>query len=342
MTSLKICLAASGGGHVRQLFDLLPAVAGHKCFYMTEPTALGQSINSDFPTFFVSHVALGQAKLGAPWKMVMSGVRNCWQSFSIIRRERPDLVISTGAGSMAFAMLWGRMFGAKLVLIDSFARFHAPSAFARIVGPVAHVRIAQSQAAAAGRADIRVFDPFRLVSSPRPSKKDMMFATVGATLPFDRLVDMVADAQSRGLTPAKVIVQVGEGGRQPADLDTVETMPFDQIQETLKAADIVVCHAGTGSLITALQAGCHVIAVPRLYARREHYDDHQSEIAEALAARGLVQIAHNQSEFDAALAAIRTREAVMATTDPQALMAFLRQIIAGILAARAGKPGSMG
>ena len=330
MASLKICLAASGGGHVRQLFDLLPVVAGHQCFYVTESTALGQSIKPDFPVFFVSHVALGQAKLGAPWKMVVSGLRNCWQSFKIIRREQPDLILSTGAGSMAFAMLWGRLFGAKLVLIDSFARFHAPSAFARLVGPIAHVRVAQSKAAAAGHSNIRIFDPFRLVDGPRPPKEDLLFATVGATLPFDRLVDMVADAQRRGLTPGKLIVQVGEGGRQVAGIDTVETMPFDRIRETLKAADIVVCHAGTGSLITALQAGCHVITVPRLYARREHYDDHQSEIANSLAARNLVQIANNQTEFDLALLAVKTRKPVMATTDPQALMEFLRNIIADL------------
>ena len=330
MASLKICLAASGGGHVRQLFDLLPVVAGHRCFYVTESTALGQSIKSDFPVFFVSHVALGQAKLGSPWKMVVSGLRNCWQSFNIIRRERPDLILSTGAGSMAFAMLWGRLFGARLVLIDSFARFHAPSAFARLVGPIAHVRVAQSKAAAAGRSNIRIFDPFRLVDGPRPLKEDMLFATVGATLPFDRLIDMVTDAQRRGLTPAKLIVQVGEGGRQVDGIDTVETMPFDRIRETLNAADIVVCHAGTGSLITALQAGCHVITVPRLYARREHYDDHQSEIANSLAARNLVQIANNQAEFDLALLAVKTREATMATTDPQALIEFLRDVIADL------------
>jgi hypothetical protein len=42
--SLKICLAASGGGHVRQLLDLSKAWAAYDHFHITEETALGRSI----------------------------------------------------------------------------------------------------------------------------------------------------------------------------------------------------------------------------------------------------------------------------------------------------------
>ena len=121
----------------------------------------------------------------------------------------------------------------------------------------------------------------------------------------------------------------------PEGLDAVEAMTFDSIRQTLQDAEIAVCHAGTGSLITALQAGCHVIAVPRLFELREHYDDHQLEIADALADRGLVQVARNQTEFDAALRSIKMRPAAMATTDPQELISFLHDIIAEVQAARA-------
>ena len=173
--SLKICLAASGGGHFRQLLDLDPAFTDQTCFYITEPTALGVSFKTSRPVFFVPHVALGQARLGSPLAMISAAFRNARQSFDIIRRQRPDIVLSTGAGSMAFAMLWGRLFGAEIILIDSFARFLAPSAFAKIVSPIAHHRIAQSVGAAAGRADVHVFDPFRTLDQPRPEKRDFLF-----------------------------------------------------------------------------------------------------------------------------------------------------------------------
>src|SRR3546814_15590732 len=64
----------------------------------------------------------------------------------IILRERPTMLITTGAGAMFFAMFWARLAGAEIILIDSFARFERPSLFARIAAPLAHHRIVQSKA----------------------------------------------------------------------------------------------------------------------------------------------------------------------------------------------------
>ncbi len=337
-TGLKIGLAASGGGHVRQLLDIESACDGHTCFYITESTALGQSLGGNRRTHFVDHVALGQARLAGPLRMVAAAWRNAVQSWRIIAAERPDIVISTGAGSMAWAMLFARLRGARIMVIDSFARFDGPSAFARLIGPLAHERVAQSAGATAGRADIPVFDPFRVLDSPAPAKRDLMFVTVGATLPFDRLVGYVADAARRGLLPAETLVQTGSGGLRIDDLPgvrTVEAMPFDAVKALLADARIVACHAGTGSIITALQAGCHVITVPRRRELAEHYDDHQAEIATAMAARGLVQMVDDQAGFDAAIAATAARTPVVATTDPAALITHIRGWVAGIQLQRA-------
>jgi UDP-N-acetylglucosamine--N-acetylmuramyl-(pentapeptide) pyrophosphoryl-undecaprenol N-acetylglucosamine transferase len=321
--SLKLCLAASGGGHVRQLLDLQPVWAREDAFFITEPTALGHSISADHSTHFVAHVAWGQTRLGAPLRMIAGGIKNAWSSLRIIWRERPDVVITTGAGSMAFAALWARLFGARIILIDSFARFDAPSLFARLVGPIAHKRIAQSPASASKWPGSILFDPFRFLDSPRPPKRDLLFATVGATLPFDRLVEMVASAASAGLTPSELVMQVGEGGVQPTGIDCHETLPFGEVQALLQSANIVICHGGTGSIITALKAGCHVIVVPREFARGEHYDDHQLEIAETFADRGCIQVARDDDGLRRALAGIPDRTPVMATTDPAALIDWL-------------------
>ena len=276
-----ICLAASGGGHVRQILDLKPFWERYPHYFVTEDTALGQSIAADQEVYFVPHFALGQARLGAPVRMIGAAARSIAASWRIIARRRPDLFITTGAGSQLFVMLFARLRGARVILIDSFARFHKPSAFARLAGWVAHVRIAQSAASAEHWPGAVVFDPFRIEEKPRPFKQSLLFATVGATLPFDRLVALVATARAKGLLPTRVVVQRGVGGRDVPDTESVESLGFDEIQRLLRDADIVVCHGGTGSLITALREQCHVIAVPRKFSRGEHYDDHQSEIVSA-------------------------------------------------------------
>jgi UDP-N-acetylglucosamine transferase subunit ALG13 len=174
----------------------------------------------------------------------------------------------------------------------------------------------------------KVFDPLRMLDGPAPPKKPLLFATVGATLPFDRLVRSVAELKAEGEIPEEVVVQTGVGGHAPQGLAVRETLPFDEVQTLLKDAAIVVCHGGTGSLITALRQGCQVIAMPRLEELGEHYDDHQSEITDAFVQRGLIQTARSVDELRAALRAARTRKPVLATTDPVGLIEFLRTTLA--------------
>jgi UDP-N-acetylglucosamine--N-acetylmuramyl-(pentapeptide) pyrophosphoryl-undecaprenol N-acetylglucosamine transferase len=324
---MRICLAGSGGGHVRQLLDLEPLWSDLDHFFITEDLALGRSIAEKHRTHFVPHVALGQARLGAPFRMAAAAVRNFARSAKIIARERPDVVITTGAGSVYFATLWARIYGAKIVLIDSFARFSSRSAFARIADPIAHLRIAQSEGVAKEWEGSILFDPFRRQDPPDRVREPLLFATVGATLPFDRLTDLVATAHRAGLIPEKVIAQIGVGGTRPEGLEAVETLPFDEIKAILRRADLVVCHGGTGSLITALRQGCRVIAVPRRFGRGEHYDDHQFEITSAFAARGLISVAETHEEFARALIEARARPPVSATTDPSPLIDYLRQVL---------------
>jgi UDP-N-acetylglucosamine transferase subunit ALG13 len=327
---LRICLAASGGGHVRQLLDLQPVWSRHDHFFVTEDTALGRTLARDHRTHFVPHFAWGQAKLGAPFRMVARAVASFFRSAGFMLRERPDLVISTGAGAVIFPVLWGRLTGARVIVIESFARFESPSLFGRIAGPLAHDMVVQSARLAPRYPRAQVFDPFRMLGGDPPPKQDLLFATVGATLPFDRLVDSVAALKAEGAIPERVIMQTGEGGHAPDGLEVSETLPFDQVQSILRDARIVVCHGGTGSLITALRQGCQVIAMPRLSSLGEHYDDHQAEITAAFAARGLVLVANTPEELRQALAEARVRKPVLATTDPQALLAYLEAQLANL------------
>ena len=324
---MRIGLAASGGGHLRQLLDLQPVWGAYDSFLITEGTALGRSLSAAHRTHIVSHFAFGQARLGRPFRMLKAAWRNFFESRRAIRRERPDVLISTGAGAVFFAVLWARVYGAKIILIESFARFDRPSLFMRLAAPLAHRKVIQSAALKPFYPDAELFDPFERLEGPAPAKQDLLFATVGATLPFDRLVESVAELKRRGAIPERVIVQTGVGGAAPAGVEVVETLPFDQLQAILANAKIVVCHGGTGSLITALRQHCRVVAMPRLFALGEHYDDHQEEITRVFEQRGLIRTARNVEELDEALKSVRQRPPVGATTNPKALRGWLQRTL---------------
>ena len=330
MTSTKapvIALSASGGGHFRQLLDLKALWSRYPHFFISEDTVLARSIAKQEEMEFVPHFALGQSRLGKVGSMLRMALTSIATSFRIVARRRPDVVITTGAGSQIFVVLWARLMGAKVVLIDSFARFRAPSKFARIAGRLAHLRIAQSSECGKNWGSARVFDPLRTAEAERLfPKEDLLFATVGAILPFDRLCQHVIALKANGHIRENVILQTGRTDVVYPDVPgvtVIEELPFDQVQEILRRASIVVSHAGTGSLVTALSNGCRTVAIPRRVEHNDSYDNHQVEIAENFAARGLIQMAEDEATLAAALDWARTSTPCQVEMDHSALVAFL-------------------
>ena len=59
----------------------------------------------------------------------------------------------------------------------------------------------------------------------------------------------------------------------------------------------MVAHAGTGSILTALDGGVPVIVVPRDDKRGEHRDDHQIQTARQMERMGLVAVAWSEAEL---------------------------------------------
>lgn len=111
------------------------------------------------------------------------------------------------------------------------------------------------------------------------------FVSVGnAHQPFARLLDAVAACA--GALPKPVVVQHGHTPFTVAGCQAEAFLPMDAFAVAVERADLLILHAGTGSVLHALAAG----RVPVLMARRAHYgeivDDHQWALAERLAAEG--------------------------------------------------------
>lgn len=114
----------------------------------------------------------------------------------------------------------------------------------------------------------------------------MIFVTVGThEQPFNRLVKKVDDLVAHGNIKEKVIIQTGFSTYNANHCEAHKMMSFDEMQQALKDARIVITHGGPSSFIEALQFGKVPIVVPRRQEYNEHVNDHQVDFTKLIEKR---------------------------------------------------------
>lgn len=97
-------------------------------------------------------------------------------------------------------------------------------------------------------------------------------------LPFTRLLREVERLKREGIITDEVIVQAGHT-KFESDLLTIKPfVNYEVMDQLMEDARLVITHAGTGSVISALKKGKKVIAAARLKKYGEHNDDHQLQL----------------------------------------------------------------
>jgi UDP-N-acetylglucosamine--N-acetylmuramyl-(pentapeptide) pyrophosphoryl-undecaprenol N-acetylglucosamine transferase len=114
--------------------------------------------------------------------------------------------------------------------------------------------------------------------------------------PFPRALDLVEPLARSG---EDLLIQHGSTAPRLEMLNAVwvEFMPYDEVVHVMAKADSVICHAGVGTIMTALQAGHLPVVIPRLARHGEHVDDHQLDIASRFADRGLVRCVTTETDL---------------------------------------------
>jgi UDP-N-acetylglucosamine:LPS N-acetylglucosamine transferase len=131
--SPRVLAISSGGGHWVQLLRLRPAFEGCRVTYASVRRSQASSVPGHrFHTF---PDATRWSKVG----LVRMAVKVAW----IVVRERPDVVISTGAAPGYFAIRLARLLGARTIWLDSVANVRELSMTGRAVGKHAHLWLTQ-------------------------------------------------------------------------------------------------------------------------------------------------------------------------------------------------------
>jgi UDP-N-acetylglucosamine transferase subunit ALG13 len=128
----------------------------------------------------------------------------------------------------------------------------------------------------------------------------LIFATVGSADPFDRMVRAVDEwAGSRGRTD--VFAQIGKGRYQPRHIQAVPFLSPSEFRKQVAAAQLLVAHAGMGSIITAIEAGKPIVVMPKWARLGEHRNDHQVATAKRMGQKQGIIVAWDETDLVAKL-----------------------------------------
>ncbi len=124
---MKICIVSSAGGHLTEVRSLKAAYSEYDFFYVLNHSAL---LPPDMIgcTDFIIHSE-------RDWKFFI----NLWEAFRILKKKRPEVILSTGAGpAVPFALIGRYLFRCKVIFIETITCVDRPSMTGRIMYYLAH------------------------------------------------------------------------------------------------------------------------------------------------------------------------------------------------------------
>jgi len=117
----------------------------------------------------------------------------------------------------------------------------------------------------------------------------MIFVTVGTQLPFDRMIRAV-DGWAAQNTDEDVFAQIGDATFVPSVMEWTRFLTPDETAVRMREADLIVAHAGVGTIISAVQLQKPIVVFPRRADLGEQRNDHQLATARRFGERGLVRV----------------------------------------------------
>jgi len=135
---MKICIVGSAGGHLQEMNKLLSVIYKYDYFYVT---FYMKDVTTNLPsrTYHVINPDIRNSKLGP-----IAFIINFFQTLKILLKERPNVVITSGA-TVAFTTCYLSKFllKSKILFIETMSRITYPSLIGRLLHPIADKFIVQ-------------------------------------------------------------------------------------------------------------------------------------------------------------------------------------------------------
>ena len=114
---------------------------------------------------------------------------------------------------------------------------------------------------------------------------------------FERLLEAIELNIKKHVIKDDVIVQAGFTKFTSNNMKIFDFMSKEKLSDLEDEADLIITHAGVGSIVSALKKGKKVIVVPRLKKYSEHVNNHQIQIARRFEQEGYVKYVMNMKNL---------------------------------------------
>lgn len=127
-------------------------------------------------------------------------------------------------------------------------------------------------------------------------KGPVIFVVTGTQAPFDRLLSII-DKWAVNQDTYSVIAQTANSEINFKNMTCFDYLEPDIFNEYFNNADVIIGHAGMGTIIKALENKKKLVVFPRLVKYNEHRNDHQHHTAFGFDKLGLINVAYNEKDL---------------------------------------------
>lgn len=135
----KVCLISSSGGHLEQIKQLKSVIEKYDCFYVVSRTKATEAMKQ-------KHYIVSDLKRTNKIVKVLRMTRMMLEQFRIFLKEKPDVIITTGAAVAIPMCVIGKKFHKKVIYIESYARMTTPNKTGQFIYKYADLFIIQWEA----------------------------------------------------------------------------------------------------------------------------------------------------------------------------------------------------
>ena len=136
----NVLFISSTGGHLNELLQLSPLFNKYNYFIITEKDKSTESLKSKFDKK-VFYLKYGSRKNFLKYPFVF--LFNCIKSFFYYIKLKPKYIVTTGTHTAVPICYLGKLFGSKIIFIETFANINTKTLSGKLVYPIANLFIVQ-------------------------------------------------------------------------------------------------------------------------------------------------------------------------------------------------------